>query len=64
MRADWKIGNIYVEYFGLKGEITYDIKTAKKFQLCKKMNIELIAIFPDDLKDMSKILNNIKSILI
>lgn len=62
MKADWKIGNVYVEYFGLKGEINYDIKMAKKMRLCKKMNIELIAIFPDDLKNMSKILNNIKSI--
>lgn len=48
-RADFKVGEIFIEYFGLKGNPEYDAKTKEKIQLCKKYNIILIAIYPDDL---------------
>jgi hypothetical protein len=54
LRADWLINSKYVEYFGLKGEINYDIKTKNKIKLCSELGIELIAIYPDDLSDLSR----------
>ncbi len=54
LRADWLINNKYIEYFGLKGEISYDIKTSNKIKLCAELGLDLIAIYPDDLSDLSR----------
>jgi hypothetical protein len=53
-RADWKIGDYYVEYFGLDGDKSYDVKTKEKIQLVSTLNLKLISIFPSDLNDISK----------
>jgi hypothetical protein len=45
----------YIEYFGLKGEINYDIKTSNKIKLCTEMGLELIPIYPDDLSSLDKV---------
>lgn len=52
-RADWKIGEVYVEFFGLTGEESYDVKTNEKLDLCREMGLPLIAIFPTDLKSLA-----------
>lgn len=54
-RADFLIGSTFVEYFGLTGNPEYDEKTKLKRKVCKQHGIELIAIFPKDLADSSKL---------
>ena len=56
MRADWKINNHFIEYFGLKGVVEYDNKTNKKIKLCKKNKIPLTSIFPSDITKLDEIL--------
>jgi hypothetical protein len=57
MRADWKIGNDYVEYFGLPDDKEYFEKMKKKRNLAKKLNISLIEIFYSDLIEIDKSLS-------
>ncbi|WKZ40888.1 MAG: hypothetical protein QY328_02390 [Anaerolineales bacterium] len=54
-RADFKVGETFIEYFGLMGSPDYDMKTKEKILLCKKHNIALIAIYPEDLVSLKKL---------
>ncbi|WP_010498387.1 homing endonuclease associated repeat-containing protein [Paenibacillus elgii] len=53
-RFDWSIEangqKIYVELFGLNGIEEYDLKSKIKIDDCRKNNINLIALYPNDLK--------------
>lgn len=56
---DFKIGNIYVEYFGLAGEHKrYDELRKIKQRIAKKSDLQFVEIYPKDLYPHSK-LNNI-----
>ncbi len=56
MTADFKIGDTYIEFFGLKGELEkYDNLVAKKEQLFKKNNLRVIKIYPSDLFPRNKL---------
>ena len=48
-RADFKVGDTFIEYFGLAGEAEYDAKTKEKIRICQRHGITLIAIYPQDL---------------
>lgn len=50
-RADFNVKGVFIEYFGLKGNLEYDKKTKFKQQLCKKHDIQLVSIFPKDLSN-------------
>ncbi len=54
LRGDWKVGNIFIEFFGLVGIPEYDKKIKLKENLCKTKKIQIISIYPDDLFDLSK----------
>lgn len=60
MRADWKVGNIFIEFFGLSGNLGYDKKSEFKRKLCKKYNIKMIEIFNRDLDNLTKKLKKLK----
>jgi len=62
-RGDFKIGDIFIEYFGLKGNPEYDAKTKEKIRLCKKHNVTLIAIYPEDLVSQRKLENKLSSLI-
>ena len=53
-RADWKVLNTFIEYFGLIGEPDYDKKMAEKILLAQHCHIDLIAIYPSDLEYLHK----------
>ncbi len=59
--ADFKIGNKFIEYFGLTGELTrYDEHRVLKQKIAKRRNLKLIEIYPKDLyphNKLEKILN-------
>ena len=50
MTADFKIGNIYVEFFGLQGQVEkYDKLVMEKEKFWKEKNLKVIKIYPNDL---------------
>jgi len=52
---DWLVNeNIVVEYFGMINDEKYNKKTKEKIKICKNDNVEMISIFPKDLKILSK----------
>lgn len=62
-RFDWKIGDYYIEYFGLMGYHGYEESVQVKLELCKNYNIKLLPLFPDDMKSdawQQKIINFLK----
>ena len=52
---DWYINDVVVEYFGMQKFEKYELKTSMKQGLCKKNNIKIISIFPEDMKYLDKI---------
>lgn len=62
LRADWMIGNNYVEFFGLAGDENYDEKTKNKQMLCKALKISLIEVYPDDLFDLDKVFSKLDNV--
>ena len=62
-RADFLVNDIFIEYFGLKGNPEYDAKTKLKQRLCKKHGIRLISIYPVDLISAKKLERKMAPIL-
>jgi len=58
-RADFAIGGIFIEFFGLARNADYDTKTKLKQKLCRKHGIKLISIFPKDLISQKKLENKL-----
>ena len=59
-RFDWKVGDKFIEFFGMTHYHNYDEKTEEKIKLCSKYGVDLLAIYPKDLltdKWKNKILN-------
>ena len=63
-RADFLVGDIFIECFGLVGNEDYDKKIVLKQQMCKKYNINLIEIYPQDLVDVKFLDKKIKNKII
>lgn len=55
-RSDWRVGDIYIEYFGLTGEKTYDNKTDEKIMLVKLLGLTMVPIYPSDMMSLDKTL--------
>ena len=53
-RADWAVGDVFIEYFGLSGDPTYDEKAEQKIALAAVSGIRLIQVFPSDLSHLEK----------
>lgn len=50
-RFDWLINNsIIVEYFGMMDKNHYKERTEYKLNLCKENNVEIIELYPEDLR--------------
>lgn len=49
LRADWKVGKYFIEFFGLMMDKDYAEKAEKKKRLAEKYGIKLIPIYPKDL---------------
>lgn len=54
-RADFKVGETLIEYFGLSGNTDYDNKSKEKKNICKNFNINLISIYPKDLLNVQRL---------
>ena len=58
-RSDWLVGDVYIEYFGLTGDKTYDKKTDEKIMLAKHLGLKLVPIYPADMMSLDKTLRNL-----
>ncbi len=58
-RGDFKVNGIIIEYFGLVGNPDYDAKIKEKTRICRKHEITLIAIYPQDLISQRKLENKL-----
>ncbi|MBN1460108.1 MAG: hypothetical protein JXA57_11250 [Armatimonadetes bacterium] len=54
-RADFLVGNTFIEFFGLAGDSSYDAKTAKKKTICRGHGIALIVVTPKDLTSQERL---------
>jgi hypothetical protein len=54
-RADFRIGNMFIEYFGLAGDPDYDERTRQKMELCSAHKIKLLAIYPKHLSSVNSL---------
>ncbi len=52
-RADFRIGDMFIEYFGLAGVPAYDRKSELKRNLARDAGILLVEITPSDLSNWS-----------
>ena len=55
-KADWKIGNVYIEYFGLQNKPEYAKKSDAKLRACSELGINLIPLYPGDEHHLDNIL--------
>jgi len=62
-RADFLVGETFVEYFGLAGDPEYDKKTKMKKKICKDHGILLISIYPADLVSPKKLENKLSPLM-
>lgn len=60
-RADWKVGDTFIEYFGLVGNKDYDKKTHEKIMLASINHIPLIELYPNDIALLKEKLGALKN---
>jgi len=53
-RADWRVQDTFIEYFGLLGDADYEKKMAEKILLARHCEIDLITIHPSDLESLDQ----------
>ena len=49
MRPDWRVGDVYVEYWGMAGQQGYEARRTEKLALYRDRGLRLVELFPDDL---------------
>ena len=52
MRPDWRVGNVYIEYWGLAGQQGYEARREEKLALYRKRGLQLVELFPQDVEDL------------
>ena len=54
-KADFIANSVFIEYFGLTGDVYYDEKMKQKQRICKKHGIKLIAVYAIDLSSSKQL---------
>ena len=54
-RADWKVGDYFIEYWGLQGEADYDQKSEVKREISTQNKIPLIEVTSDQLYNLDQV---------
>lgn len=63
MTADFAMGDVMIEYFGLAGQLKkYDKYISRKKEICAKEGINLIEIYPADLSNKDYMISLVKKI--
>jgi hypothetical protein len=56
LRADWAIGDVYIEFAGLMGDAQYREKIGRKSRLAQETGIKLMVLDPEDLPRLDSVL--------
>jgi hypothetical protein len=62
-RADFLVGDIFIEYLGLAGDPDYDAKTILKERMCRKSGRTLLLVFPRDLASASSLKKRLSAVI-
>jgi hypothetical protein len=62
-RADFKVGQIFIEYFGLVGDPEYDKRIKEKKLICKEYKIQLISLYPQDLQNEKRLMKKLSQLI-
>jgi len=63
LTADFRVNNIFIEYFGLANEVKgYNQTIKRKRVICKKYHLTLLEIYPRDLFSKNKLQNKFKKL--
>lgn len=54
MRPDWRVGETYIEYWGMAGQRGYEERRSEKLALYKKRRLKLIELFPEDIERLDE----------
>ena len=60
MRPDWRVGNVYVEYWGMAGQQGYEARREEKLALYRKRRLRLVELFPEDLERLEEKLGSLR----
>lgn len=52
MRPDWRVGNVYIEYWGLAGQQGYEARREEKLANYRKRRLRLVELFPEDVASL------------
>jgi hypothetical protein len=58
-RADWKVGDTFIEYFGLIGDKNYERKMDEKILLAAYSKLKLVSILPSDVEKLDSCLKSL-----
>ncbi|HET6405658.1 MAG TPA: hypothetical protein VFH78_13525 [Candidatus Thermoplasmatota archaeon] len=49
MRPDWRVGDVYIEYWGMANQQGYEARRAAKVAMYRERRLRLVELFPEDL---------------
>jgi hypothetical protein len=54
MRPDWRVGNVYIECWGMSGQQGYEARREEKLALYRKRKLKLVEVFPEDVEKLEE----------
>lgn len=61
--CDFKVGDIYIEIWGMVGWEPYDDRMSRKIKLYEENDCKLLQVFPEDFKDLGIKMNELKRLI-
>jgi hypothetical protein len=55
-RADWRVADVFIEYFGLHGDEEYDRRCSEKIIMARSQGIKLVAVYPYQVEELDSAL--------
>lgn len=62
MRPDWRVGEWYVEYWGMAGQQGYEARREEKLALYHERGLRLLEVFPEDLPRLEEKLGVLRGV--
>ena len=62
MHPDWRVGDVYIECWGLAGQQGYELRREEKLALYRTRKLKLVEIFPDDVDALESKLGFLRGI--
>ena len=54
IRPDWRVGDVYIEYWGLANQQGYEARREEKLALYRARGLKLIELFPEDVERLEE----------